>query len=944
MFANFQQEPEFNFDLRGIIPSNPARLIRWGVVIVGLILLFVILSLLRSIYTDWLWFGQLGFRGVYIKVLVTRILLFAVAALIFGGVAGVSLYFANRVSKGPEELPLPQATRDFLRGLIRWGAIAASVLLSVIFGVIAAGQWELFLRFWSAVSFGTVDPVYHKDVSFYVFSLPLYNFLQSWLLGASIVILLATVGLYFVNYSFRGVGFLVTSGLKIHISIIGAAIMFVLAGGHWLDRWGLLLSDRGAVFGAAYVDLHALKPALLVLAIIAVASGVLILVNAYMRGIRLLVGGVALWGVMAVLLSVVWPNTMQRLRVNPNEFVKEQPYIARNIEFTRRGFGLEGILEQPYPAARGLTADLISQNLQTVDNIRLWDHGPLSDVYKQIQLIRPYYDFNDADVDRYVVDGEYRQVMLAAREVAHEKLDPDSQTWINEKLRYTHGFGMAMSPVTEFTPEGRPEFFAKDIPHDGVIAVQAVDGSAIDPPETVVTNPRIYYGEKTTSYVIVNSNTDELDYQAEGGELRSVKYFGTGGVPLSSFIRRLAYAWQFGDVNVLITGEITGDSRIQYRREIQHRISKVAPFLRLDNDPYIVAADGGLFWIQDAYTVSDHYPYSDPNVDSIEGSFNYVRNSVKVTVDAFNGSLGFYIVDPDDPLIRTYDEIFPKLFRPLEAMSPSLRAHFRFPQDLFGFQADKYLRYHMLDSQDFYNLEDIWGIPNEKFGQSGDLQPVAPYYVIMKIPGEEREEFVLLIPYTRNEPPIMAGWLAARNDGENYGQLVAFNFPKDRQVDSPQQIEAKIDNDPDISEWFTLRCQEGSECIRGNLLVIPLAARDAETGQDTLGILYAEPVYLKPEGIEFPELKRVILATGEKVVMEDSVAEAVCSLTGYCPDVTAVSTPTDGQVSAPTQTTVSEDPVKAEIEAVTEALQALKESLATIEESLQRITELTGAQ
>ena len=945
MFANFQQEPEFNLDLRGVIPSNPARIARWGVIIIGLILLFVLLTLLRAIYTDWLWFGELGFRGVYVKVLVTRIVMFFVGALVFGVIAGVSLYFAHRLSRGPEEVPLPQATRDLLRGLIRWGVVAAVILLSVIFGVIAAAQWELFLRFWSGVSFGTVDPVYNKDVSFYVFSLPLYDFLQGWLLGAAIVILLATLGLYFVNYSFRGVGFLVTSGLKIHASIIGAVIMFILAFGHWLDRWSLLLSERGAVFGAAYVDLHALKPALLIMTIIAFASGVLILINAYQRGIRLLVGGVALWGVMAILLTIVWPNTMQRFRVNPNEFVKEQPYITRNIEFTRRGFGLQDIVEQPYPADRTLTAELISQNLQTVDNIRLWDHGPLSDVYKQIQLIRPYYDFKDADVDRYVVDGEVRQVMLAAREVSHEKVD---SKWVNQKLRYTHGFGIAMSPVTEFTPEGRPEFFAKDIPQDGVIAVQPADGSAVNPPETVVTNPRIYYGEKTTSYVIVNTKDPELDYQAEGGELKSVTYFGTGGVPINSFIRRLAYAWQFGDINIQFTGRLTGDSRIQYRREIQHRISKVAPFLRLDKDPYIVAADGGLFWIQDAYTISDRYPYSERYpldaddtgliVDPTEERFNYIRNSVKVTVDAFNGTLGFYVVDPTDPMIKTYQEIFPTLFLPLEDMSTALRAHWRFPQDLFGFQAAMYLKYHMLVPQDFFNKEDLWGIPMEKFGQGGTLQPVAPYYVIMKLPGEEREEFVLLIPYTRNEPPIMAGWLAARSDGDNYGKLVGFNFPKQRQVDSPIQIEAKIDNDAVITKELTLLCQVGSECIRGNLLVLPMIAGDA------YGLLYAEPIYLKAEGIEFPELKRVILASGDKVVMEDSVAAALCSLTDYCPDGTVAAAPGDSQVSAPTEAPVPEDPVKAEIGSVTEALEALKESLATLEEVLQALTELTGEQ
>ena len=931
MAASFERESEFNLDFGGAIPTQLGNKAKWGAVIVGLILLFVLLSLLRSLYTDLLWFGELGFRAVYVKILLTRIVLFIAGALLFAALAGVSLYFAHRLSQGPEEVPLPQATRDLIKKLITWGTGAAVVVLSVVFGTLVAGQWELFLRYDSAVSFGVTEPVYSKDVSFYVFSLPLYEFLQGWLLGAGIVVLIATVGLYFVNFSFRGVGFLLTPGLKAHVSIIAAVVIIVAGLGHWLDRWGLLLSEDGAVFGASYADLNARKLALLLASIFALAAGVLIFINAYMRGIRLLIGGLALWLAMYLVLTIAWPNAVQRFTVNPNEFAKEEPYIARNIQFTRRAFGLDNITVQPYPVNSALTADLVSENLQTVANIRLWDHSPLSSVYRQIQLIRPYYDFKDADVDRYVVDGVYRQVMLAAREVAQEKLDPDAQTWINTKLRYTHGFGVAMSPVTEFTPEGRPEFFAKDIPPDGVLTVQS--DSPIEVPETVVTNPRIYYGEKTIEYVLVNTNTPELDFQAEGGELRDINYDGIGGVPIRPFLRRLAYAWQFADLNILITGETNDVSRIQYRREVQDRVNTVAPFLRLDEDPYIVAAEGRLIWIQDAYTVSDRYPYSDPFGET--GRFNYIRNSVKVTVDAFDGTVRFYVVDPTDPLIQTYRAMFPGLFLPIEEIPRSLVPHLRYPQDLFGFQADKYLRYHMQQSLDFYNLEDIWSIPEEKVGQSATLQTVAPYYVILKLPGETHEEFVLLLPYTRNEPPIMAGWLAARNDGADYGKLVAFNFPKDRQLDSPEQIEAKIDNDPDISEWFTLRCQEGSFCIRGNLLVIPMA----DAAGENFSLLYAEPVYLQAEGVEFPELKMVILASGEKVVMESSVSEAVAALTGF---VTPAAI--DGQPAQPSEASVPADPFQQELEKIADALGDFQQGLASLEEALQGLKELMGDQ
>ncbi len=925
--STFRQEPNFPIDLSGI-PTQLGGRVKWLVTIVVVVVAFFLLAFLRGIYTDWLWFGAIDFRSVYVTVLITRVVLFVIGAIVFGIAVGASLYVTNRVSRGPEEIPLPPATRDLIKKLVYWGTIVGAIVLSVIFGVLAAGDWEIFLRFTNSALFNVDDPVFGKDISFYVFTMPLYEFLQEWLFTAVIAIALASAGLYFINFSLRGVGLLITPGLRVHGSIMAAILMLALALNHWLDRWGLLLSDQGAVYGAAYADVNARMPAQLILTIIAIAAAVLILVNAYQRGIRLLIAGVALWGVAAILLGIVWPNAVQRLTVRPNEFAREGTYITRNIDLTRLGFGLDTISEQPYPADSVLSLGIVDDNSQTVDNIRLWDHAPISNVYKQIQLIRPYYDFNDADVDRYTVDGEFRQVMLAAREVAQEKLNPDAQTWVNTRLRFTHGFGVAMSPVTEFGSDGRPEFFAKDIPPDGVIQIKT-DGQTTQP-ETVIENPRIYYGERTDDYVVVNTNTDELDYQAEGSELRSTKYFGSGGVPISSFVNRAAYAWEFLDVNLLITGEITDESKIQYRRQVQERISTIAPFLDLDHDPYIVAAEGGLFWVQDAYTTSDRFPYSDP----ADGGFNYIRNSVKITVDAFNGTVKFYVWEPTDPVIQAYQGMFPKLFTSKDEMPQSIQTHVRYPRDLFEAQAEKYLRYHMLDPQDFYNLEDIWSIPTEKFGQAAtDLQPVEPYYAIMKIPEEDREEFVLLLPYTRNEPPIMAGWLAARNDGEHYGKLLAFDFPKDRQVDGPEQIEAKIDNDPTISEWFTLRCQEGSFCIRGNLLVLPMES----DGQ--FSILYAEPVYLQAEGVEFPELKQVILATQQDVVMEASVSEALAALLGASDRPGPVDgEPSTGEPGLPAET------VQEGINALRDALRALQEGISGIERAIQELSDIAGEQ
>ena len=924
--ANFPQDFDFQSDFGSRIPDQLRGRMKWIIVAVLMIVSLIALSFLKGIYVNWIWFRELGFPGVFTTMILTRVGLFLGGAATFGILISINLYVANRLSVGPEETPLPQGARELLKVLKSWGITLASIILSVVFGVLLASQWEPFLKFWSGVPFGINDPVFGNDVSFYVFTIPIYNVLQSWLLGSTVVVMLASLGLYFINFSSRGAGFLITSGLKIHMSIIAALVMFIIAFGHWLDRWDLLLSDDGVIFGAAYTDINARKPALLILTIIAVASGLLILFNAYLKGIRMLVGGIALWVIAIVLLTVGWPRFMQQFEVNPNEFAKEQSYIARNIEFTRSAFGLDSVVEQPYRANPVLKPEFISENLKTIDNIRLWDNGPLAAVYRQTQLIRPYYDFKDADVDRYMIDGKYRQVMLAAREVAPEKLAPEAQTWVNTRLRYTHGFGLAMSPVTEFTNEGRPEFFAKDIPSDGIISVHSTSPGAS--PDMLIENPRIYYGEKTVDYVIVNTNTEELDYQSAEEQLRSTKYFGSGGVPLNSILQRIIFAWHFSDINILISGEITKESRLQFRREVQERVGTIAPFLRLDSDPYLVATNEGLVWIQDAYTVASRYPYSEPT----EEGFNYIRNSVKVSIDAFDGSLGFYVSDPSDPIVQTYQSIFPKLFQSIESMPEALRKHTRYPQDYFKTQSEKYLKYHMQVPVDFYNREDLWRIPAEKFGQTGDLQPVEPYYVIMKIPGMDHEEFVLLLPYTRNEPPIMAGWLAARNDGDNYGKLVAFNFPKDRQVDGPEQIEAKIDNDPDISQWLTLRCQEGSTCIRGNLLVIPLAV-----GEE-LSLMYAEPIYLQAEGVEFPELKQVILASQEKVVMQDSIPEAIEALTGFTRDTAVQIT------GGPTQTTRINEPdtVQLQLDKITGTIASLKNSLLELESALENLIDLAG--
>ena len=862
------QFPQFDFDAESISRRFQGRM-KWIVAIALVAILFVIASFARSIYTDFLWYGELGFRGIYIKVLTTRIALFAVGFIVTAILLAISLLTINRNTSGPGGLPIPEDLAKIAGRLLTIIAIAATLIIGIVMGSFFASKWELFLRFTNAANFGVTDPLYGKDLSFYIFELPTYSFIQGWLLAVAIVVGIASTVLAFANFTLRGVSFTLTSTIRNQLIIIGSIIVLIVSIGFWIDRLELVHSDGGVVYGATYSDVYAKKIALLVLSILGVIVAGAMIIGAFLKNIKISIAPLGLWVILIFALGSAWPSIVQQFSVNPQEFVKEQKYIEDNIEYTRIGFGLNSIDEAFYETEGSVTSDLINANLKSVENIRLWDYRPLTNVYKQIQLIRPYYDFKDADVDRYMINGEYRQVLLAAREVAPEKLAEESQTWVNRKLFYTHGIGIAMSPATEFTSEGRPIFFAKDIPANGQIPISSPETGAT--PDVMVNNPRIYYGENTLNYVIVNTNTEELDYQTGEGELIKASYEGDGGVSVGTWFRKLVYAWEMRDINILISSELNNQSRIQYKREIQERVAEIAPFLTLDKDPYIVAGEGQLFWMQDAYTTSNKLPYSDPELDDQKHSdYNYIRNSVKVVIDAYTGDIDFYLWDENDPVALTYKKIFPKLFSDANEMPESIRSHVRYPQGLFSIQASKYIKYHMDDPQHFYGNEDLWAIPQEKFGQGDVLQEVEPYYVIMKLPGNEKEEFVQLIPYTPTNRPNMVGWLAARSDGDQYGNLVAYNFPKDRQVDGPEQVEARIDNDQDISAWFTLRCAEGSTCIRGNLLVIPIGD----------SILYAEPIYIQAEGVSFPELKKVILATAEKVVMGDSLDDALYMLTG----------------------------------------------------------------
>ncbi len=851
-------------------------------ILAGALALFIVISISKGLYTEWLWFNSLGYGSVYTTILKTKVLVFFSAAIIFCILFLGNLLLATRLTPKTEAHFWPWAIVSRLQRIAKWNVILGTALLSIIFGLVAQGNWEVVLRFFNGQPFGLADPVFHREISFYVFSLPFLHLLRGWLLSALIITLLGSAGVYLLSYTVQRLKFDFARPVLAHIGGVVIAILGLFAWGYWLGIWELVFSERGVVFGASYADIHAKLPAQwILLAVVVIFMGV-ILVSVLQRKPRLALYGIGGWIAAAIVIGSIFPALVQRFQVQPNELARERPYIEYNIQFTREAFALDRIEEKPFPAEEAPTPQDIAQNEVTINNIRLWDPRPLKDTYNQIQSFRLYYDFNDVDTDRYIIDGEYRQVMLSARELSGEKLAGEAQTWVNRQLQFTHGYGFALSPVNEVTVEGLPVLLVKDIPPVGDFNIE---------------RPEIYFGEKTNNYIIVKTNTPEFDYPM-GDENVFTRYQGKDGVSLGSFIRRLVYAWQFGDLNILISGELTPESRVLYYRNIKERVKHLAPFLKLDSDPYLVVTEGRLFWVQDAYTITDRYPYSEP----LRGGLNYIRNSVKAVIDAYDGSVTFYIADAEDALIQTYQAIFPNLFVPAGQMSESLRAHIRYPEDMFNIQASVYQTYHMRDARVFYNKEDLWAVPKEVY--FGSEQTMEPYYIIMRLPGEEKEEFLLMLPFTPVNKNNTIGWLAARNDGENYGKLLAYLFPKERLVFGPSQIENRIQQDTVITEQLALWGRGGSRVIRGNLLMIPLGE----------SLLYVEPVFLQAETGGLPQLKRVIVTAGDQIAMEPTLKESIAAIFG------AEAPPTEPVVKPPAPAE-PEEPVAADIAGLIEEAQ-----------------------
>ncbi|MFQ5740882.1 MAG: UPF0182 family protein [Acidobacteriota bacterium] len=820
---------------------------RWTLLLLG-VAAAVWLALAGGIalYVDFLWFGSIGYLPVFEKTLWSKFFYWVLGFAVAFSVLGCNLWLASRRSKGTfwvrhELIQMAQKGSDYLF----WIAI---LILSIFTGLITQSQWMAFLQYQHRVEAGVTDPIFGRDVSFYFFSLPILSFLASLALIVLFFAFLIAAASYIVHGHVGYNGRLqLSKPARIHLSVVLGIGFLFLAYSFWLKRFGILYSREGRVFGAGYSDVNAWLPCYTILAVLALLTGFLFFLSSLTRSLRLVAFAGIGFGV-AFLGTQVYPALVQTFIVRPNELKKEIPYIAHNIRMTSQAYRLDQVEVREFKGEGELTVESLRRNQATLRNIRLWDWRPIKDAYGQLQSIRPYYDFHDVDVDRYVIDGLYRQVVLSARELDASRISDQAQSWISQHFQYTHGYGVCLSPVNEVTSEGLPEFFIKDIP----------PRSSVD---ITIERPEIYFGEESRHPVFVRTRMEEFDYPV-GDQNAHATYREERGLAINSFLRRLLFAWELKAYAILFTRNFTAESRVLIHRGIQDRIPKIAPFLHYDSDPYLVIHEGRLVWIQDAYTTSDRYPYSEP----YQQSFNYIRNAVKVVVDAYLGDTTFYISDAEDPLIQVYSRIFPGMFKPLDEMPAGLRSHIRYPEDLFDIQSQMFRTYHMRDTTVFYNNEDFWEIASEIY--SGNQRTMESYYVILKLPDASREEFVLLIPFTPKNKNNMIGWLAARSDGDHYGRLILYQFPKQQLTYGPMQIEARIDQDPEISQLITLWSQKGSQVIRGNLLVIPI--------EDSL--LYVEPLYLQAEKSQIPELTRVLSVYRNRVAIGETLEESLASV------------------------------------------------------------------
>jgi uncharacterized protein len=824
-------------------------------VIVFFALLFFGLPSLTSFVVDWLWFGEVGYQPVYLTTMYSKSLVGTTAFVVaFLWMAANLRHALNAASAAPasfttrEGFTIVLPTRDQLRPLAMLAAAAAAALLAIW----AASEWLTVMSWWYRTDFPTSDPILGRNTGFYVFTLPFLELLRGFglaLIGLSAV---AAAGIYVFagELALTPFGLRTAPGVRRHGAVLAAGLFVVLALGAWLDQPRQLVTPAGIIQGASYTDVYARIPAAIALTVASLAGAVLSLVYAAGRISWAWMAAVGLYALVLIGGSL-YASVLQRFVVTPNELARETPYIGYNIDATRQGFALNRVEERELSGDAELTRGDIERNRETIDNVRLWDHQPLLQTFGQLQEIRPYYDFIAVDNDRYDINGRTRQVMLSTRELNSAALQ--SRTWINERLVFTHGHGVTLGPVNQVDPEGLPVLFIRDLPPVSTINMQ-------------VTQPSIYFGELSNEWVIARTRAREFHYP-QGDDNVYTDYDGQGGIPVSSFMRKLLFAVTFRSYQILLSDDITAESRLLFDRQIRARVGKIAPFLTYDDDPYPIIHDGGIFWIQDAYTISSRYPYSTPTRNGI----TYIRNSVKIVIDAYQGTVTLYLSEPDDPIAGTLSKIFPTLLKPLAEMPAGLRRHVRYPEGIFNVQAAMYSTFHMTNPAVFYNKEDQWEVPAIDRGSGGgEAIAMEPYYTIMKLPGENAAEFIQMLPFTPRRRNNLASWMVARSDIDKYGQLLVFQFPKQKLVFGPSQVVARINQDQVIAPQITLWNQQGSQVIQGTLMVIPIEE----------SLIYVRPLYLRSQNGLIPELTRIIVAYQNQIVMEPTLEAGLTRLFG----------------------------------------------------------------
>jgi len=919
-----------------IEPRRRSRFRVRGWLIAGAVAVIVLLFSLRGLagfYTDYLWFDSIGQGDTWRKLLSARVVPAFVFTVVFFAIMLANLLIADRLapkyrSMGPEDELVEryqQAIAPYT-GRIR---IGVALFFALVAGVGVSSQWRQWVLFTNRVDFGVKDPQFHKDIGFYVFQLPLLRFVADWLCAGLVIVLLVTAVAHYLNggIRFQSPFQRVTPQVKAHISVILASMALVKTVQYYLAQFELNFSSRGVVEGASYTDVKAQLPALRLLMFISVAAAALFIWNIWRRGWILPIIAVGLWGFVSVVIGTIYPAGVQRFSVGPNEFQSEEPYIGRNINATRTAFDLSDVKTTDFEFQESIDPAVINENRPTIDNARLWDPNVVQATYQTLQGFQTFYKIDDVDVDRYDINGETRQVVLSAREINREELP--SQSWVNRHLVYTHGYGLVAAPTNQSTTQGDPDFVLSGIP--------IPKDAPID-----VAQPELYFGESLPGYALVDAKQDEFNYPREGKADATNRYDGEDGVTLSNFVRRAAFALRFGDINPLISGQVTGGTKILYQRDINDRVHKLAPFLHFDADPYPVALDGGVVWVLDGYTTTNRYQYS----ESVTGSgvlghdFNYVRNSVKATVDAYDGTVTFYVIDPEDPLIRAYQKAFPELFTDFKEMPEDLRAHLRYPEDLFRVQADVFARYHVTDERRFYQGNAKWLLsPDPGSGRidetqldtgsadTGDetgpqdatstSQRMDPYYLYITLPGDAEPSFLILQPFVpvseNNKQTRLVSFMVAKSDPDTYGEKTAFEMPQGESVLGPVQVDNEINSTAEISRQLTLLDQRGSSVISGSLQLIPVGD----------SILYIRPLYVEGRGASsFPQFRFVVVFTpGQQAVLASSVEDGLNQLFGIAP---TTETPTE---ETPTEEAPASDDVQALLDEAAQTFQDAQDAL-----------------